>query len=345
MTTSQTQIIRFPFHGLQTVFTYAKQGGNKRGFPTVMNIRKCTDYISSCQQRIIKVLLVMFGHKFDGLALAKIVPEADRSLNQLTRPASRRSITWRNVQLGESYVQHFSRPYIRRQGSMLRNLLSQLTVPTSYGPIPPIRQDRASGSTRSHVLAESGATAGELATFDMPVINTRLNALLAAVVLATTTALITGGGAYALGHRMAKAQGDEALLTLQREQAMAAKAANEARLRLVAEIKRNRYLAQQLADTKAAHTQEKQSLLWRIANVYIPAAGLASEPLPRTVFTAGMSEYNAALGLSAADIAAPARTGPSPEVATAPEAWLRDAGLSQADIPPTTASDAATSIR
>lgn len=173
---------------------------------------------------------------------------------------------------------------------------------------------------------------------DTPLITTRLNALLAALVLAGVTGLVAGGAGYALGHRVAKADGDAALSTLQKDYAeAAAKAADDARLRLVAEVKLNNRLAQELADEKAAHAQEKQSLLRRIANVttvYVPAPGLAPRPLPRAVFTAGfVREYNAAIGLPAAGTgAATAGAGGTPEAAQAPDAWLRDSGLSQSDI-------------
>ena len=40
---------------------------------------------------------------------------------------------------------------------------------------------------------------------DTPLITTRLNALLAALVLAGVTGLVAGGAGYALGHRVAKA--------------------------------------------------------------------------------------------------------------------------------------------
>ena len=173
---------------------------------------------------------------------------------------------------------------------------------------------------------------------DTPLITTRLNALLAALVLAGVTGLVAGGAGYALGHRVAKADGDAALATLRKDNAdAAAKAADDARLRLVAEVKLNNRLAQELADEKAAHAQEKQSLLRRIANVttvYVPAPGLAPRPLPRAVFTAGfVREYNAAIGLPAAGTgAATAGAGGTPEAAQAPDAWLRDSGLSQSDI-------------
>ena len=47
--------------------------------------------------------------------------------------------------------------------------------------------------------------------FNTPLITTRLNALLAALVLAAATALVAGSGGYALGHRLAKADGNAAL--------------------------------------------------------------------------------------------------------------------------------------
>lgn len=174
--------------------------------------------------------------------------------------------------------------------------------------------------------------------FSTPVITTRLNALLAALVLAAVSALVAGGGGYALGHRTAKADGDAALAKLQRDHAVAvAQVADEARLRLVAEVEHNNRLAQALADEKASHAQEKQSLIRRIANVttvYVPASGLAPRPLPRAVFTAGfVREYNAAIGLPAADTGtAAAGVGGTAEAGQAPDTWLLDSGLSQADI-------------
>lgn len=173
---------------------------------------------------------------------------------------------------------------------------------------------------------------------EMPLITTRLNALLAAIALAAVTALLSGGGGYALGHGTAKAKGNAALSKLQRDHATAsAKAADESRTRLVAEVERNNRLAQALADEKAAHAQEKQTLLRKIAHVttvYIPAPGLAPRPLPPTVFTAGfVREYNAAIGLPA-PAASPSASGLGgpPETAETSDAWLRDSGLTQADI-------------
>ena len=174
--------------------------------------------------------------------------------------------------------------------------------------------------------------------FNTPVITTRLNALLAALALAAAAALAAGITGHSIGHGSAKADGDAALAKLQRDHAVAvAKVADEARLRLVAEVEHNNRLAQALADEKAAHAQEKQTLLRRITNVttvYVPAPGLAPRPLPRTVFTAGfMREYNAAIGLPApaAGTAAPGLGGAA-ETGEASDAWLRDSGLTQADI-------------
>ncbi len=52
---------------------------------------------------------------------------------------------------------------------------------------------------------------------DTPFTISRLNALLAALVLAGVSALVAGGGGYWLGHRTAKADGDAALAKLQRD--------------------------------------------------------------------------------------------------------------------------------
>lgn len=174
--------------------------------------------------------------------------------------------------------------------------------------------------------------------FNTPMITTRLNMLLGALVLAGVSALVAGGGGYVLGHRVAKADGDTALAKLEESNASAAaSAADEARLRLVSEVKRNNRLAQALADEKAVHAQEKQSLMRRIAHVttvYVPAPGLAPLPLPPVVFTTGfVHEYNAALGLSALDTRTlAAGSGRTSETSQAAEAWLRNSGLSQSDI-------------
>lgn len=174
--------------------------------------------------------------------------------------------------------------------------------------------------------------------FNTPLITTRLNAMLAALALAALSAIGAGVTGYRLGHGTAEAHGDAALAELKRTHATAvAVAAETARQRLVTEVQRNNRLAQQLVTEKASHAQEKQTLLRRIANVttvYVPAAGLAPRPLPRSVFTAGfVREYNAALGLPAADAGtAAAGAGAATDTAYALDAGLRDSGLRQADI-------------
>lgn len=173
---------------------------------------------------------------------------------------------------------------------------------------------------------------------DTPLITTRLNAMLAALALAALSAIGAGATGYTIGHGAAKAKGDADLAELRREHATAVAVATEtARQNLLAEVDRNNHLAQQLATEKASHAQEKQTLLRRIANVttvYIPAAGLAPRPLPRSVFTAGfVREYNTALGFPAADAGTVAAgAGATTDAAYALDAGLRDSGLSQADI-------------
>ncbi|MFT8276018.1 hypothetical protein ACMSSJ_10820 [Kerstersia gyiorum] len=166
----------------------------------------------------------------------------------------------------------------------------------------------------------------------------RLNALLAALVLAGGAALGAGIGGYILGHGKAKAQGDAALSALALDHAQAyADAQEEAWLRLNDEIQRNQILARQLADEKAAHAKERESLLKRIRNVttvYVPAPGSAAQPLPRSVFTAGfVREYNAAIGLPTTNTCTVAAgTGDTSATGQAVDTWLCESGLSQADI-------------
>ncbi|MGL5632421.1 MAG: hypothetical protein ACRDD3_08650 [Azovibrio sp.] len=167
---------------------------------------------------------------------------------------------------------------------------------------------------------------------------TRLNALLLALALVAISAVVGGAAGFALGYRSAQAEGEAALAQVQRDYAQAdARAADAARLKLIAEVERGNTLARALADAKTSHALEKQSLLRRISDVtsvYIPAAGDPPLPLPRTVFTAGfLREYNTAIGLPLAYPGAPASGTGSPADAPAGlDAWLLDSGLSQADI-------------
>lgn len=174
--------------------------------------------------------------------------------------------------------------------------------------------------------------------FNAPFNISRLNALLLALALAAIAAAAGGVAGFALGHGSAQAEGEAALAQVQRDHALAdARAADAARLKLIAEVERGNALARALADAKASHALEKQSLLRRISDVtsiYIPAAGDPPLPLPRIVFTAGfLREYNTAIGLPLAHPGAPAGGTGSPADAPAGlDAWLLDSGLSQADI-------------
>lgn len=174
--------------------------------------------------------------------------------------------------------------------------------------------------------------------FSAPFNISRLNALLLALALAAIAAVAGGAVGFALGHGSAQAEGEAALAQVQRDYAQAdARAADAARLKLIAEVERGNTLARALADAKANHALEKQSLLRRISDVtsvYIPAAGDPPQPLPRTVFTAGfLREYNTAIGLPLADPGSPASgTGSTTHPPGSLEAWLLDSGLSQADI-------------
>lgn len=150
------------------------------------------------------------------------------------------------------------------------------------------------------------------------------------------------------GYRYASARGDAALATQRASHAtQAALAADDARHqalaaagRLVAQTVRANALEAQFDQAKTRHALEKQALLKRIndvTTVYVPRPGAAPEPLPRCVFTAGfVREYNAAIGAGHVPGAAPASTadtaGQAAQFAASADTWLRESGLSQADI-------------
>lgn len=173
----------------------------------------------------------------------------------------------------------------------------------------------------------------------------RLNLLLAVLVLCC---ICMGLGA-AGGYRYAAAQGSAALAKAQADRATENQAAVEKRARqavvasgrLAQQVLRAHALETQLSNAKAQHAKEKKALLQRItdvATVYVPSPGAAPEPLPRCVFTAGfVREYNAAIGIGTdlpgvAQAAAATAAGPAPSTSASTEAWLRESGLSQADI-------------
>ena len=95
--------------------------------------------------------------------------------------------------------------------------------------------------------------------FNTPLITTRLNALLAALVLAAVSALMAGGGGYALGHRLAKADGDAALAKLQRDHAtLETEAAESALARLQEAQARGDALEERLAAEEASRKTQAQ---------------------------------------------------------------------------------------
>lgn len=154
--------------------------------------------------------------------------------------------------------------------------------------------------------------------------------------------------AAAAGYRYAAAKGDAALATARAGwagiQAIAADDARHQALaaagRLIQQTLRANELEAQFDHAKTLHAQEKQALLKRIKDVttvYIPASGTAPEPLPRCVFTTGfVREYNAAIGAEhvpgAAQASAASPVGQAAQPAASADAWLRESGLSQADI-------------
>ena len=169
--------------------------------------------------------------------------------------------------------------------------------------------------------------------------------LLPLVLLGCSASLLLG---VAGGYQYAAAKGDATLATAQAAwsgvQAIAADDARHQALaaagRLIQQTLRANDLEAQFDQAKALHAHEKQALLKRIKDVttvYIPASGTVPEPLPRCVFTAGfVREYNAAIGAEHVPGAAPASaaspTGQTPQPATSADTWLRESGLSQADI-------------
>ena len=94
---------------------------------------------------------------------------------------------------------------------------------------------------------------------DTPFNTSRLNVPLAALVLAGISALAAGGGGYALGHRLAKADGDAALAKLQRDHATReTKAAEAALARLQEAQARGDALEARLAAEEASRQTQAQ---------------------------------------------------------------------------------------
>lgn len=173
----------------------------------------------------------------------------------------------------------------------------------------------------------------------------RLNLLLAMLVLCCVCMGLGAAG----GYRYAAAQGSATLAKVDAAAARERQATAEQRARqavvasgrLTQQVLRAHALETQLSNAKAQHAKEKKALLQRITDVttaYVPSPGAAPEPLPRCVFTAGfVREYNAAIGVDT-DLPGPAQgaaataAGSAPSTTASTEAWLRESGLSQADI-------------
>lgn len=94
---------------------------------------------------------------------------------------------------------------------------------------------------------------------DTPFTTSRLNVLLATLVLAGVSALAAGGAGYALGHRVAKADGDAALAKVQRDHANRETKAVEAALaRLQHAQARGDALEERLAVEEASRQSQAQ---------------------------------------------------------------------------------------
>ncbi len=158
-------------------------------------------------------------------------------------------------------------------------------------------------------------------------------ALLGAAAVAT---LLGGAGGYALGHRVASADGDAALAKLTRDHATATAAANaQAREKEYALTAAAKQLGRQLDAERSAHAQETQQLKGRIPRVttqYRPAPDAPLQPAPRCVFTRGFaSVWNDAISAAGASPVPPSDPpGELDDPAGAAEAL--DSGIQQADI-------------
>lgn len=145
------------------------------------------------------------------------------------------------------------------------------------------------------------------------------------------------GGAW-IAYDYATTKGDAALSKLERQYAVDVANATQAALdQYQAAADRAAKADRALAEAKQRHAAEKQSLLRRIPDVttvYQAAPGALPVALPRCVFTAGwLSAYNAAIGVPGMQApAASGKPGAAPFAGAGINAWLRDSGLSQADI-------------
>lgn len=163
---------------------------------------------------------------------------------------------------------------------------------------------------------------------DLPFTTTRLNALLAALVLAGITALAAGGGGFALGRSLAQADGITALADLRRDQATRETAAAEAALaRIQAAQARGDALEARLTIAAATRQTQAQEHAHEIARLTVGRPCLNAG-------TVRLLNQPAGLGLQAPALPAPAG---EPAAADAPAAsdtdiagWI-DAARNQYD--------------
>jgi hypothetical protein len=147
---------------------------------------------------------------------------------------------------------------------------------------------------------------------DTPVITTRLNALLVAVALSLIAAVLSGAAGFALGHRLAKAEGDAALSGLRRDIADRENQATAAALaRFKAAQARGDALESRLATAEAArktqaleHARELKRLTTGRPCLNAGTVRLLNEPTERdfsAVLPATTGGTDATDGASASD--------------------------------------------
>ncbi|NLR73565.1 hypothetical protein [Leeia aquatica] len=168
---------------------------------------------------------------------------------------------------------------------------------------------------------------------DLPLITTRMKALLASLGMVALTALIAGAGGYAMGHRTAKADGTAALAMLKAQYANAlAMASEQARHQEQVLTIRANQLAKQVQQERTRHAEEANQLkrrINRVTSMYRPSLDSPLQPVPRCVFTHGfVGVWNGAIGASSVSSADRA-TGAADAADTA-EAL--DSGVQPADL-------------
>lgn len=149
-----------------------------------------------------------------------------------------------------------------------------------------------------------------------------------------------GENKYDLGHKTAKALGDQALADLRLEhQTLRANAAEQQLLLYQQQVERANQAEALMLNTQEQLATTRQQLSERIPHVttvYRPARDAAPVAIPRAVFTCGwLRDYNAALGASVPAPAACTAAAGSHEAAwptAGSDAELLESGVTPADI-------------